>query len=120
MKTFENTAAQGDMYIERIDVLPEGLVDVPPEGGKVIVGHSETGHNHVMVLERPKAGHKPNVVMRKLPDDIMNIFLEVNEPTDLVHERGHDKHETLRFDKGNYRVRRQREHTPEGYRRVED
>jgi len=112
MKTFNNLCAQGDILIQRIKALPKGFVPVAPENGKVIVTHSETGHHHVMLAERTKAF--------KLPDSIMDIFLVVEEDDTLEHLRQHDTHESIKFEPGVYHVRRQREYTPEGFRRVED
>jgi len=112
MKTFKNLCAQGDILIQRIQKLPANVVPVAPENGKVIVTHSETGHHHVMLAERTKA--------YRLPDSIMDIFLTVEEGDVLEHLRQHDTHESIKFDAGIYHVRRQREYTPEGFRRVED
>ena len=112
MHTFENVCAQGDIIILRIDDLPEGVEQVAPENGKVIVTHSETGHHHVMVADRVK--------MYRLPEEIYECFLVVREQTDLVHLRSFDTHEPITFKPGTYKVRRQREYTPEGFRRVED
>lgn len=111
MKTFDKVCAQGDILITRIDRLPPGLVPVAPEDGRLIVTHSETGHHHVM-LERTKG--------YKLPDSIMDIFLAVEQGDTLEHLRPHDTHEAIKFEPGNYHVRRQREYVPEGFRRVED
>lgn len=112
MRTFKKFCAQGDIYIRRVSKLPAGAVKVEPERGRVIVTHSETGHHHVMDAE--------TVTMYRLPDSIMDCLLVVNSPTALEHLREHDKHEPIMFEKGVYHVRRQREYTPEGFRRVED
>lgn len=112
MKTFEKTCAQGDIYIIRIDKLPKGLVPVAPEKGRVVLTHSESGHDHVMLAERTKA--------YRLPDSIMDIFLAVEKGDTLEHLRPHDTHEPIAFAPGFYHVRRQREYIPEGFRRVED
>lgn len=112
MREFKNVAAQGDILIRRIDKLPIGVVPMDSEGGKVIVAHSETGHNHVMLAERTKA--------YRLPGSIMDIFLAVEEGDVLEHLRPHDTHEPIKFEPGFYHVRRQREYVPEGFRRVED
>lgn len=115
MKTFKNFAAQGDVYFRRVaDGIPAGATRVEPVNGYLIVTHSETGHNHVMEATRG------NVEMYNLPDDIMNCLLVVKEPTALEHLRSHDTHEPIMFDAGTYQVRRQREYTPEGWKRVED
>lgn len=112
MHTFRNICAQGDILIQRIDKLPENVIPVEPENGKIIVTHSETGHHHVMTMERTKA--------YRLPDSIMDIFLTVEQGDVLEHLRPHDTHEPIQFEPGIYHVRRQREYVPEGFRRVED
>lgn len=112
MKTFENRCAQGDIYISRIEKLPERAEAVKTEGEKVIVTHSETGHHHVM--------DRKAVTMYRLPDSIYDCFLVVTAPTALEHLRPNDTHEAINFNPGTYHVRRQREYTPEGFRRVED
>ena len=55
----------------------------------------------------------------------MVSYLEVIKATDetetlLRHLRDHDTHKTIAIPAGVFEVRRQREHTPEGWRRVED
>ena len=116
---FKNVCAQGDIYIRRVSALPANAVpaavnrDTVDSADRYIVTHSETGHHHVM--------DRPRVKMYTIPDSIMDIFLEVEEGGALLeHLRPHDTHETISFDKGTYHVRRQREYTPEGFRRVED
>lgn len=115
MRHFKTVAAQGDIYIRRIDRLPKGCVPVPPTNDKHILAHSETGHHHVMLAERVK--------VHKLPTDdgkLLRLFFEVEEPTPLEHLRPFDTHEPIMFDKGVYEARRQREYTPEGFRAVAD
>lgn len=55
-------AQQGEVRIEKIEALPEGLSpfgDKTESGGSYIISHSEKGHHHVLdcsdceVLERP-------------------------------------------------------------------
>ena len=112
MKTFEKTAAQGDVFFERIRKLPDGVLEVPAEGGFVIVAHSETGHHHVM--------DRNAVTMYRSPEEIYECFLVIKEPATLEHQRPFDTHESIQFAPGIYRARRQREYVPEGFRRVED
>lgn len=113
MKTFKNVCAQGDIYITRTDMtVPEGAVEIQPEGNHVIVTHSESGHNHVM--EKDKAR------LYQLPDNIMKCLLIVDDPVALEHLRTYDTHESIWFEKGSYLIHRQREYTPEGFRKVED
>jgi hypothetical protein len=51
MREFQNRAAQGDVFFRRVDVLPNGVKPVAAVNGRVVVTHSETGHDHVMVLD---------------------------------------------------------------------
>lgn len=115
MKTFTKMAAQGDVLIERIETLPKGLKEVAPENGGYVVAHSETGHHHIIEA-------RPTVRMYRLPEEIYEAFLVVegDEAIDLQHKRSFDTHETLTISPGTYRVRRQREYVPEGYRRAAD
>ena len=117
MKTFKNMAAQGDLMIRRVDAIPAHAVAVPAEQGKFVVAHSETGHNHVIAA-------KSNVKLFTTGDPMVS-YLQVIEAADatetlLEHLRGYDTHETISVPPGNYEIRRQREYTPEGWRRVED
>lgn len=113
MRTFSKVCAQGDIHIMRVsNTLPTGAKEMAPENGQLIVTHSETGHNHVMDATKAK--------LYQLPDSIMDCLLVVEGETALEHLRPHDTHEAIRFSPGTYRIRRQREYTPEGWRRVED
>lgn len=117
MKTFKNRAAQGDLMISRIVSIPDGVKPVDADKGKFIVAHSETGHNHVIEAA-------PNVQLFTAGDPMIS-YLQVIEAADaaetlLEHLRSFDTHETISIPPGNYEIRRQREYTPEGWRRVED
>lgn len=118
MKTFENTCAQGDVMFVRRDALPAGLIADEAKNGRIVVTHSETGHDHVMLLDRTD-NPDPAVVMYSGADPLTS-WLQVNRPTALEHLRPHDTHQSIMFAPGIYEVRRQREYTPEGFRRVED
>ena len=114
MKTFTNCAAQGDLLIRRINDIPETAQIVPAESGKYIVAHSETGHHHV-VAERAGVSYFSS-------EDPMVSYLRVIDDVEalLEHERSFDTHESLLIKGGTYEIRRQREYTPEGWRRVAD
>ncbi|MFZ5667995.1 MAG: hypothetical protein ACOY4K_00735 [Pseudomonadota bacterium] len=114
MKTFTNQVAQGDMLLRRIEQLPDGAEPVAAEKGAYVLAHSETGHNHV-VMERPDV---------RFYQDRQNLFLSwlvvEGEPVELEHQRDFHTHESIQIEPGVYEVRRQREYTPEGYRRAQD
>lgn len=111
MKTFTKQAAQGDLLITRINELPEGILQSDFKGDYV-VAHSETGHHHVMNTDHAQFYTSAN--------DEFALWVVVSEPTELKHNRSHDTHESLRVDPGVYRINRQREYTPEGFRRAAD
>lgn len=117
MITFKNQAAQGDLYIRRIDAIPESAKPMASQDGQFIVAHSETGHHHVIA-------ERPGVQVYETNDPLVS-YLQVIEATEatealLEHLRGHDTHETIAIPPGTYELRRQREYTPEGWRRVAD
>ncbi|MCP5017251.1 MAG: hypothetical protein GY938_18585 [Ketobacter sp.] len=112
MKNFSKQAAQGDILIQRIDKLPDGAVKQKPQNNNYIIAHSETGHHHTISSSHVDFFHSAN--------DPMVMFLVVNKPSTLIHNRSFDTHRPLRIDKGVFEIRRQREYTPEGWRRVAD
>jgi len=115
-KTFERFAAQGDFLILRVDNIPENMERIPSENGLITVAHSETGHNHVMEAENVaayKAAGTPTV-------DLYEMFLSVSEPTEITHLREFDTHAPLLVPPGDYKIFRQREYTPEGFRKAQD
>lgn len=118
MKTFDKIAAQGDVLFRRVRSIPDKAVSVKPENGEIIVTHSETGHHHLMVLDRDDA--TPAVEMFSSNENPLIAWLKVNRPTALEHRRPHDTHEPIMFGPGIYEVRQQREYTPEGWRQVAD
>lgn len=111
IKTIAKIAFQGDIMLIRVDKLPEDAT-VIPQKNEIIVAHSETGHHHV-VKERDVVYHST--------ENPLVAYLEVNGVhADLIHERPFDTHAPLRLPRGIWEVRRQREHTPEGWRMIED
>ena len=113
MKTFDKLAAQGDLLIIKIDELPTDISPLETNDDCIIIAHSETGHNHIMEKAHVKA------FVPKKPD-IYQMFIQVDEPTPIEHLRSFDTHEPIMVTPGTYEIRRQREYTPKGYRRVAD
>jgi hypothetical protein len=88
---------------------------VAPEGPHLIVGHSESGHHHVIEMERsPNAQHLINETNAFLG----RLILEEN--AEVKHLRSFDTHAPVNLPAGKYQVRWRAEHTPEGMRRVMD
>lgn len=112
--TFKNQAAQGDMLIRRIEKLPESAKELCPENGKYILAHSETGHNHVVKKQE-------GVKFYSNDNDPFIAYLVVDNTKCFVeHERHFDTHSPIEIPGGTFEIRRQREYTPEGFRRAQD
>jgi len=106
-------AAQGDVLFRKVLVLPENVQKKLTN--PIVVAHSETGHDHVI--------QDPRVVLYEVPDNPLVCYLRAEVPFEITHLRSFDTHEPLLLDGGPgaiWEVRKQREHTPEGWRRVED
>jgi hypothetical protein len=113
MIEIKNQCAQGDVLFRRVDELPSDVTECNA-GKQLVVAHSETGHHHAI---EPGAAR----LFEKVERNPMICFLQIDGSfADVVHHRPHDTHETVRLLKGIWEVRRQREWTPEGLRRVED
>lgn len=98
---------QGDVLIEEVSTVPNSTQPVPREGGLVVLAHGEvTGHHHsfrehsVALLEAP-GGER---------------FLTLKRSATLQHQ----EHDPITLPAGNYRVRRQREYSPEAIYNVLD
>lgn len=118
MKTVTSVAAQGELLIMRIAAseVPDNVEPVKPENGRLVVGHSETGHHHAIDL-----AEYPEVQLMQVPEDALDGYIRVGMPfANLVHLRDYDTHESLKLPEGDYRIRRQREHSIEGWRPVVD
>lgn len=111
---FNKQAAQGDMVLRRIDKLPDGVKPIEAECGKYILAHSETGHNHVIRQQDGVSffANDNNPLIAYLVVDNTKCLLE--------HERSFDTHSPIEIGNGIYEIRRQREYTPEGWRRAAD
>lgn len=103
---------QGDLMIRRIDKLPAAVKKAEPEKGRHVLAHSETGHHHVI--------DSRNAQLFIDETNQFIAYLSVAETSEIEHLRSFDTHEALRVTPGNYEIRRQREHTPEGWRRAQD
>lgn len=118
MRTFKNQAAQGDLLIRRVGAIPSTAKPIAAdENGHFVCAHSETGHNHVIEVH-------PHVQFFSTDDPLVS-YLQVIEATDAMetvieHLRTYDTHESIKVGPGNYEIRRQREYSPEGWRRVAD
>lgn len=101
---------QGDILILPVKSVPQGLVEVPREAGRVVLAHGEaTGHAHVV------EGEEVLFLAADL-EELEGRFLRVEAEAAVVH----DEHDTIVLPPGDYEVRRQREYSPEEIRTVAD
>lgn len=110
MKTFSRVAAQGEITLVRIGDAPKRAAKIAGrplalEAGKLIIGHSETGHHHV--LEHVRGASV--MVLDRAPEGMRILHAILEEPNKLIHERGHDTHETIELQPGEYEFRIARE-----------
>ena len=111
MRYFKTIASQGEITIRRLgDVtanVPAGYSPLAPEGVHLIVGHSETGHHHVIDAARASVA-----VLDRPPPGMRILRAIIESPTPLVHLRDHDTHEPIMLEAGEYEIRIGREYDP--------
>lgn len=120
--------AQGEVLIwmkkyapkEIIAKIGNGFEEMKLENGQMILGHSESGHHHVL---EPVAKAVPiSKAAQALIDSATDMWVELKllEPCALIHQRGYDTHEGFILPPGEYIRGIREEQTPEGWRRVAD
>jgi len=113
MKTFKLVAAQGEITFKRIGDVPadkslrDGYSPLVAEKGHFIIGHSETGHHHVV-----KETGVSVCVMDRPPEGMRILRMIVESPTPIVHLREHHTHEDVMLGTGEYEARIAREYDP--------
>lgn len=84
-----------------------------PEGGALILGHSESGNHHTVPMG--------DVQVWEHPTNPLQALMRVNKETLFKQvDRGPNTHKTHKILPGDYIVGIGRESTPEGFRRVQD
>ena len=99
---FTKVAAQGELRFAKVSKAPQKGISVPPINGLLIVGHSETGHHHVVDAD---------CATLTRVDEFL-AYLTVNKPTELVHQREFYTHRPVALQPGMYEFRTGREFDP--------
>jgi hypothetical protein len=100
---------QGDVFITRVDAIPEQARRSPVPHGILVHGEL-TGHSHR--LENPKSA-----TLFSGSHGLGELFLDVPAGgTRIVHE----EHGPIELPEGFYRIWRQREYSPQAIRVVRD
>ena len=97
MKTFNKTAAQGEIDITKLNELPplSTLQKVEPINGVYVIGHSETGHHHVLERDCVEA-----VYSGKNAEGMECLYALLKSDGELKHLRSFDTHESIGFNAG--------------------
>jgi hypothetical protein len=101
--SFKRVAAQGELTITRLLEFPKDIGKVVhSENDQLIVGHSETGHHHVV---------DANCAILTRVDDFL-AYLQVVKPTEVKHLRSFDTHFSIPLQPGMYEFKTGREFDP--------
>lgn len=121
--------AQGEVSIWMKKYAPKEIVDLAERGAlkemklendRLIIGHSETGHHHVIEAVRPSV--HVSKAAQALIDETNDLFINLRlaEDCKVTHLRGYDTHTGFMLPAGDYIIRPDDEQTVEGWRRVAD
>lgn len=110
MRTKTRHYRQGDVLIERVETIPSNAVK-QKVAGRIILAHGEvTGHHHSIEVDDADPADWWKSA------DGSEQFVCLSKAGQVVHQ----EHGAVDLAPGNYRVRRQREYSPEAIRNVAD
>lgn len=89
----------GEILLQPISKLPSKKLE---KHTNYIVGHSETGHHHVLESEKEFGVMLDQAV----------LYIQLFEPANLVHKKSVNAHRTLKVPKGAYKVVHKTEYDP--------
>jgi hypothetical protein len=109
-KSYMNIYRQGDVLILSASNLPSDLSEIARDSGRIILAYGEvTGHSHAIADLEATLFSAPST-----NDRFLRIMASAG--ADLVHE----EHSTIHLSPGDYRIRIQREYSPDAIRNVAD
>jgi hypothetical protein len=97
---------QGDVLIERVARIPADAVRQKPKGRIILALGEATGHHHSVGIDAADWWKQ----------DDGTQFLQVEKEAVVTHQ----EHDPITLPAGKYRIRRQREYSPEAIRNVAD
>lgn len=103
----EKMLRHGELLVMPLDELPKNVEQIF-KGKEYIVGHSETGHHHIAVADKPKA----ITVYRPVGADSADLYLRVTSASKIVHKKSYDRHQDIDLPEGVYLVRSKSEYDP--------
>lgn len=97
-KEFQRRAVRhGEITLKPINKLPNGL-EVVSTNKQAIVGHSESGHHHVVISDGSVE------LLRPIGADSQDLYLRVSGAARIEHLKTFDRHETKQVEPGLYYV----------------
>lgn len=127
-KTKSVTFRQGDVFMKKIDALPDHLVPVSRENGRVVLAKGETtGHMHA-IADKHVAHFRMNTefvskmdesLRKQFPANFLEpgtTFLRVESPVKVEHE----EHGPVTLPPGDYVIPQAREYYRGEFRRLND
>lgn len=125
--TFDKQAMQGDVFIKRIDSLPDGTVGIEREAGRVVLAHGEvTGHAHAISEQHVQQFRAPDgaptlegagIRLRAGGGLPAQTYLVVEDSPCMLR---HEEHSPIQIQPGVYQITRQREYVEGEIRNVAD
>lgn len=98
----------------------KNVTDMKLENNILILGHSETGHHHVLEPVNKKSSiSKAAQALIDTANDTL-IELKLSEPCQIIHLRGFDTHKEVILPAGEYIRGIREEQTVQGWTRVSD
>lgn len=90
--TTRNPIRHGEVLLLPVEGTPEGTVDGVAE---CIVGHSESGHHHVL---------ESDTLFARIVTTAGELYVDLDAPTPLRHHKSHHQHRELIVPAGAWRV----------------
>jgi len=87
----------GEIVLRPIDVLPDNL-KIVSKSKREIVGHSESGHHHVVV------SNDAVELLRPIGADSQELYLRVSGTAQIEHLKTFDRHATTPVEPGLYYI----------------
>jgi len=73
---------QGDILIQEIPQLPDGVQLVKPKNGKLVIAEGElSGHSHTIIAEKQKVN-----LYSFTRDGVPELYLQVQSPVIIEHQ----------------------------------
>lgn len=105
----------GEVILKRVDSIPKNARLIE-EGTSIIIGHSESGHHHVLDIDR-KQGTKI-----RLYEKDGKTYLDIPLMAHLRHQKTVEPHKTQVFERGFYvrEIRQSYSYAEKVMKRVQD